>query len=401
MRKQLLISLGILVFLFLGTIIAIIYGKGYQIDFRHGRPEISGTGLLVTTSIPDGAQVLINDHLTTATNNTINLAPGSYNVTIQKEGYYPWHKTIQVQKEVVSKATATLFPNAPKLESITDLGINNPALDPSGTKIAFTVASQSANSKNGIYVLSMNANPLLTLQGDSTQIIDDTVDTFSTATLSWSPDGQSILATITNNDRTTNYLLNANGSNASPKDITETLSTITDQWAAQRLEKANARIAGLQANLKAIVQNNFTILSWSPDETKILYTASASASLPLVINPPLIGADSTPQQRNIQKGNIYVYDIKEDKNFLLLANPAPEEENGPKFTWMPDNAHLLYVHDKRIDIVEYDGSNDTTMYAGPFFDHFVFPWPTGGKFVMLTNLGNTDTTPNLYTVGLQ
>lgn len=401
MRKQLFISLGILIFLFLGTIIAIIYGKGYQIDFKQGRPEISGTGLLVATSIPDGAQVLINNHLTTATNNTINLAPGTYNVTIQKEGYYAWHKTVQVQKEVVSKATATLFPNAPKLESITDLGINNPALDPSGTKIAFTVASQSASSKNGIYVLSMNANPLLTLQGDSTQIVDDSIDNFSTATLSWSPDGQSILATITTAEKTTNYLLSANSFNSAPQDVTETLNTVTDQWNAQRLEKSNAQIAGLQANLKTFVQNNFNILSWSPDETKILYTASQSASLPLIINPPLIGADSTSQQRNIQKGNMYVYDIKEDKNFLLLANPAPEDDNGPKFTWMPDNAHLLFVHNKRIDIVEYDGSNDTTMYAGPFFDHFVFPWPTGAKFVMLTDLGNTDTTPNLYTVGLQ
>jgi len=399
MKKQLLVSLGILIFLVFGTTIAVIYGRGYQIDFGHGRPEISGTGLLVATSIPDGAQVLINDHLTTATNNTINLPPGNYDVTIQKDGYFSWHKRLNVQKEVVSKATATLFPTAPKLESITDLGIHDPVLDPSGTKIAFTVASQSAK-KNGIYVLNMSANPLLTLQGGSTQVVDDTSDTFSQAKLSWSSDGQNLLATVVTPTRTTDYLLSASSFNNTPKDVTETIIALTTQWEQDKQEKATAQIAGLKEILKQQVQENFSVLDWSPDETKILYVASQSATLPAIINPPIIGADPTTQERNIQKGNIYVYDIKEDKNFLLLIN-AQDTDLAVKFAWLPDNNHLLFIHDKKIDIVEYDGNNKTTLYAGPFYDHFVFSWPSGGKFVMLTDLGNSTIAPNLYTVGLQ
>lgn len=401
MRKylQLLISVGILLFILVGTGLVIIYGKGYQINFNHGRPEIAGTGLLVTTSTPDGAQVLINDHLTTATNNTINLAPGTYKVTIFKDGFFPWEKNIVVQKEVVSKADAWLISKTPKLESVTELGVTSPVVDPSGSKIAFTVASQSAK-KNGIYVFTMNTSPL-TLQSGLTQIIDDTSDMFSTATLSWSPDGQSLLATLpaTDSRPQATYLLSATGFNTSPKDVTETLSTVLEQWNQDKADKQHAQIAALNPKLRTVVADNFTILSWSPDETKILYVASNSATVPAIITPPLIGRDPTPEERSIQKGNVYVYDIAEDKNYYLAQDG--NQEKMPEFSWIPDSKHLLYQHDKKIDVLEYDGSNKTTVYAGQFLNNFVTAWPSADSFVILTNLGNNDTTPNLYTVTLK
>ncbi|MDE2025066.1 MAG: PEGA domain-containing protein [Patescibacteria group bacterium] len=402
MRKyiQVLISLGILLFILIGTGLVIIYGKGYQINFTHGRPEIAGTGLLVTTSTPDGAQVFVNDHLTTATNNTINLAPGTYRVKIFKDGFFPWEKDLVVQKEVVSKADAWLISKTPKLESVTELGVTSPVVDPSGSKIAFTVASQSAK-KNGIYVFTMNSSPILTLQSGLTQIIDDTTDTFSTASLSWSPDGQSLLATIPTTDSraTTTYLLSATGFNTTPKDVTETLSTVLTQWNQDKEDKQHAQIVALPPKLRSVVGDNFTILSWSPDETKILYVASNSATIPQIITPALIGRDPISEQRTIQKGNVYIYDVTEDKNYFIAQDGNPEKL--PNLSWIPDNKHLLYQHDKKIDVLEYDGSNTTTVYAGQFLDNFVTAWPSGDSFVILTNLGNSDTTPNLYTVTLK
>ncbi len=133
MRKQLLISFAILFLMVIATTIIILYGKGYRFGFDTGTPAISGTGLLVVTSSPDGAQVFVNGHLTTATDNTINLAPGDYDVKIFKDGYFPWQKKIAIKKEVVSKADALLLPTAPKLESITNAGVFNPLLDPTQT----------------------------------------------------------------------------------------------------------------------------------------------------------------------------------------------------------------------------------------------------------------------------
>jgi hypothetical protein len=401
--KKLIIPFLIVLFLTIATIIVVLLGKGYGLDLNgNGGPILSGTGLLVATSSPDGAQVIINGHLTTATDNTINLAPGDYNVKIFKEGYFPWEKKITIKKEVVSKADALLFPTAPQLSSITNVGVLNPVIDPSLTKIAYTVASQSA-VKNGIYVLDMSVRPILTLQNASSQIAQDVTNSFSLSTFTWSPDSAQLLAVIAKQNTLTKYLLQANTLNQTPQDVTETIISVNNTWQNIKADKDTAQLNSLPKALRTVVSVNFNILQWSSDETKILYQASESATLPLIINPALIGTNSTPQTREIKKGEVYVYDIKEDRNYLILSSlPTPTTENGElPILWYPDSKHLVYVHDGRIDMMEYDAQNQTTVYAGPFMDSYVFPWPDATKLVILTNLGNPNIAPNLYTIGLK
>jgi hypothetical protein len=401
MKKQVLVTGLILLFLFIGTIIAVLYGKGYRFGLG-GTPALSGTGLLVATSAPDGAQVFINDHLTTATDNTINLLPGEYKVRIFKEGYFPWEKTIIVKKEVVSKADALLFPTAPKLESVTNIGILNPVLDPSQTRIAYSVASQSA-VKNGIYVLDMSIRPILTLQSASTQIVSDVSGNFSSSFVSWSPDSAQLLATVGTPLSSSTYLLQSRSLNSSPQDVTATIASVNATWERLKKEKDTSLLNSLPKKLQKVVLEDFDILQWSHDETKILYQASRSAEIPLIITPPLIGTDSTEQVRNVKKQQVYVYDIKEDRNYLVLDSlPDKKGANSPlSIMWYPDSKHLVYVHDQKIELMEYDAMNKTTVYAGPFVDGYVFPWPDATRLVILTNLGNPSITPNLYTLGLK
>lgn len=393
--KRIAIPLLIFTFLVIATIFVILYAKGYRFGFDNGVPALSGTGLLVATSVPNGASVYINDHLTTATDNTINLGPGTYQVKISKEGYFPWQKTLVVKKEVVTKADALLFPTAPELGSLTNTGVSTPVLDPTLTKIAYTVASQSA-LRNGVYVLDMSSRPILTLQSQSSQIIDDTIYPFSTSSLAWSPDGTQLIATVGNNG---SFLLSEGGGNSSPQDITETITTTNATWSKQLADKAKAQDDALPTALQNIVKQDFDVLQWSNDGTKILYEASNSATIPQIIKPALVGTNSTPEERTITKGAIYVYDLKEDKNFKILDSLPPIKPL-PLF-WYPDSKHLVDVHDGRIDMMEYDAQNQTTVYAGPFVNNFVFPWPDATSLVILTNLGNPNITPNLYTLSLK
>lgn len=306
-----------------------------------------------------------------------------------------------MQKEVVTKAEALLFPKAPKLESITDSGVINPVIDPSHTKIAYIVASQSAK-QNGVYILNLQNQSLLTLQSGALQIADETTGiSFSKSTLTWSPDGQNIIASIPNADGTTTmYQLTTNSLNTTPQDVTVTFATIKTQWDKQTQEKSQSELSSLRTSLQEFVKDNWDILAWSPDGTKILYQATTSATMPKIITPPLIGTNSTPEQRILQQNAVYSYDTKEDKNYLLVG-PDKTVQTEYKLTWFPDSEHLIYVHDKRIDIVEYDKTNDTTIYAGPFIDSDVFPWVDGTKIVMLTDFNNSSTQPNLYTIGLK
>ena len=393
--KRIIVYVATVVFLITMTIAVILYGKGYNFNFGDGKIGISGTGLLAATSQPDGAGIYINNHLTSATNNTINLPPGEYDVKISKSGYSPWNKKIKIEKEVVSSAYALLIPTAPKLNNVTQMGVSNPVLDPTRTKIAYTVSSLDDPRKNGIYILDMGLRPILTLQSSSSQIVDNTIDNFSKAKLSWSPDAKEIAATISAEPNiATTYLLKTTF-NENPQDVTATLASVNLAWNEQRANQDKSQLLGFKTKLQNLIKENFAILSWSEDETKILYEANKSTNLPLIINPPLIGTNSTPETREINKGAIYAYDIKEDKNFKTMNS------NVSSLNWLADSKHLIYVADKKIQIMDYDGQNRTTIYAGPFIDDYVFSWPDSSKLLILTDLGNSNTSPNLYTIGLK
>lgn len=395
MNRHLVISILIFAFVIVATFVIILVGKGYRFGINTGKIEIAGTGLLVLKSTPDTAQVFINGHLTTATNNTINLVPNSYDVKIFKDGYFPWEKKIIIEAEVVSQAQALLLPTAPKLESVSTNGAGNPIIDPSLSRIAFTVSSQSAKD-NGVYILDTSSRPILTLQNAATQIVDDSINAFSKATLTWSPDGKEILASVPNSSGSqTFYLLTMDQFNSSPSNVTETLPSVMAKWVKKQQDIDASRLNSATKDLRKIIKNNFQVLSWSPDETKILYSASNSAIIPPVINPRLVGVNSTPEQRNITKGHIYVYDIKEDRNYELPS------EDFINYSWLSDSGHFVFIKDGKINIMEYDSQNSTVFYAGPLSQNYVFPWSDLTRIVILTNLGNSSITPNLYTISLK
>lgn len=395
-NKQLVFSVVIFLGLVLVTILVVLYGKGYRFGLGEGKIEFNGTGLLVAKSIPDGAQVFVDGKLRTATDNTINIAQGEYEVKITKEGYFEWSKRVKIQTEVVTKADALLIPTAPKLESITDIGATKPIIDPTLTKIAFVVSSQSA-TRNGIYVFDMRSNPLLTLQSSSTQIVDDSLDTFSEADISWSPDGKDLIATISAGRLApVTYLLDTDRANNPPNDITESLSSVNATWTKIKASKEKAVFDSLPRGVRAVVKSHFEIISYSPDQNKILYKASRSGELPVIIKPRLIGVNSTTENRNLESGSYYVYDIKEDHNYKINSDNFKGA-----YSWFTDSKHLIYVKNNELHLIEYDGLNDTVVYAGPFIQNYVFPWPDATRIVVLTNLGNLNITPNLYTISLK
>lgn len=397
MKRVVASSALILLLIFIGTAFAILYAKGYRFAPQNGKGMIEGTGLLVLTSKPDGARVLINDHLTTATNNTINLQPGSYEVKIEKDGYFAWKKTVVVKKETVSQANALLFPTAPKYEAITITGADNPVMDSSGTLLAYTVSSSSA-TKNGVYLIDMNSRPLIPFGNTSTQIANDLADRMSQAKLTFSPDGKEILATLPSST----YLLATTGLNANPRDVTNTLLQVEREWETQNSEKNKKILDSFPRDLRLFAIKTFKEPVPSPEGDKVLYTASASATMPFIRKERVPGENSTPEERDIKEGNIYVYDLKEDRNYLLFEGSGlKNNEASPTYFWHQDSRHLVYAKDAKVNIVEFDGQNLTTIYAGPFLDNHVFPWPDGSSVSILTQFNNSSAPYNLYRIGLQ
>ena len=149
------------VFLFLLTIVVVAtfgifisyYARGYRLDFKTFR--FQPNGILVIKSEPDGASVFINNDLRTATNATISLSPGTYDVDIKKDGFFPWHKRLVIEKEIVTQADVSLFRNVPSLSPVTFSGAQNPVVSTDGTRIAFEVpySKETATDKSGLWTI--------------------------------------------------------------------------------------------------------------------------------------------------------------------------------------------------------------------------------------------------------
>ncbi|MDO8335478.1 MAG: PEGA domain-containing protein [Candidatus Saccharibacteria bacterium] len=377
----------------------ILYGKGYRLNLSgEGNKIIAGTGLLVLTSAPNGARVYIDDSITTATDDTINLPPGEYDVRIEKDGYYPWKKHVTLKNEAVTKTDAVLFPVAPKLEAVTLLGAEKPVIDPTGSLIGYTVSSSSAEN-NGIYVLNLGSRFIIPFGTSARQIADDSVHNFSKASIEFSPDGREVIATVSTLTQERMYLLKSDTLNVDPQDITLTSDEVRTRWEDIQKQLDQEFATTLPTASRKFILSNFAKAKLSPEGDKILYVASQSATMPFFINPTLPSTNSTQETRNIKQGAAYVYQVKEDKNYLLYEPQA--NEILPQFIWHPSSAHVVFVQNKRIFSLEYDGGNKTTLYAGPFDPDFLFTWPDGSGLIILANFNDETIPGNLYKVGLR
>lgn len=420
----------------------IAYGRGYRLDIT--QKSVKSTGLLAATSDPTGAQILVDGKLKSATNNTLNINPGWFTVTISKEGYQPWEKKLRIQAEVVTRADAYLFPANPSLSALSTSGVFHPRLSPDGSKLAYVIPeTPEATSEGtlinraGIWVLDLVDRPL-GFNRDARVIAKSTNIDFSQATLLWTPDSKQLLAAVPGLPNTFSYyLLDTDKPSDFPMRVTDMQVALTD-WLTLAKIRDQERLAGIKSNLAPTVSEMMKIISFSPDESKILYEASQSGTIPQIITPPMIGTNPAPETRTIKTGMIYTYDMKEDKNYLLgsaadlgFVKPTPTPRFVQKKTttlvaqpfadwintndfdvnnylsytpimWLPTNRHLIIVTRDHIDAIDYDATNRKTIYAGPFQDSFAVPWVNASKILILTTLNPTNgNLPNLYAVNLR
>lgn len=397
-QRSLLIAISVFFFIGLSTLIITLLARGYQLNFRpNGLPTLSATGIISLVSKPKGASVYINDHLVTATDDSLNLPPDTYSLTITKDGFLPWTKTIPIQKEIVSLVEVQLFRSAPDLKPITTSGAINPSISPDHTKIVFAIASASASKDNGLYFID-NSPLLLPLNRNTPrQIITNFPHLdWSTATFTFSPDSQQVLAKLQNGSH---YLFNPSKPISQPQlyDITPSLDLITQEW--QQLEQSiiDDKVSKLPPELiKHIATDSAKNIYYSSDESKLLYLSSNEGELaPGLITTPTIGPQFQPQQRSIKANHYYIYDLKQDANYLLgstndILHPF----------WLPNSDNLIFIQGNSIKAIDYDATNQQTVFAGKFNTSTTFPWSDGNKIITLTS-PYTGAHDNLYSITIR
>lgn len=412
-RNRLVLFLSGIIIVPTLTVAVILFARGYRPDFKN-KGRLQSTGLLVATSYPNAAQIFVNNELKSATDSTFNLSPGHYDVEIKKEGFYPWKKRLEVQAEIVTRATAVLFPTVPALKAVTSTGASHPVLSPDGTHIIFFGSSENSNN---LYTLDLSESPLGLLNRDSKQVTTLSPKAFS---LFWSPDSRQVLATASNSA----LLIDVSSSQTTI--VTDNLTKIQNEWSQREKIKLAQKIASLPEKIQPVLASAAADLVWSPQENKLLYTATASAQLPDKITKQLPGSSTQPQERLLFPGRVYVYDIEEDRNFKIdeikPSLPTPTSKIKPKsndqtikwqnnesnngWRWFPTSSHLYRVYNNQVSIVEYDNQNPVTVYAGPMSEPVAFPYPSAKQLLILANLNTTPppsgpSLPELYAIPLR
>ena len=114
-------------------------------------------------------------------------------------------------------------------------------------------------------------------------------------------------------------LLDINKKNELPSlsDISFRRREILSEWESELYIKERQFMSKFPPKVLEIASQSATNVYLSPDKKKLLYTATASATLPDNLVPPLPSANTQPQERFIQPGSTYVYDREEDRNFKI------------------------------------------------------------------------------------
>lgn len=376
------------------------YANGYIFDIN--TLKFQPNGLLVIKSNPDGAQIYIDGELKTATNTTINQAPGTYDVKIRKEGYLEWNKRLTIEEEIVTEADAHLFRAVPSLSAVTFAGVASPLSSPDFTKIAYIVPFTKDNLETaGLWVMD-TVNLPLGFSRDPRRITDgDLTD----AKITWSPDGREIMLSLP----TSAYLLDIGKFTPGSERVNMLLQkevTLT-QWAEEESQKSETQISQLPKALSDILRNARNVV-FSPDESKILYTASASASLQSGIIKPLPGSSTQKEEREIKENRTYVYDLKEDRNFLIEEDSEDlslevwkEASADRRMFWFATSRHLVLAEKEKVTIMDFDNTNRQVVYSGSYVAPFALVAPNIDRLFILSNLGANSNPPNLYTLSLK
>lgn len=427
-----------------GTVIIVsgaiyLFASGYQ--FNLSTQSLQGKGIIITNSYPNDSELIINGKLEGVTPKTLYLSPGTYTVSIQKEGYTKWTKTYHIKKEVVYRTDALLFYLNPSLSPLTNRGVIRPTRSPSGDVVVYikpeteeaTTPLPNEEESSGIFLRSLGSHTLSLFSGTKLLLpfsqFPGNADLTKTEML-FSPDEKNILVMFHTEDKTliTVYLISI----ANPDsylDVSLSYQTLLERWDNETQDLREKVIEAQHQKIQQTLRKGAYLLPFSPDNKKLLYFGVDTIALPRVINPPIQSTSPVAETRVIRPGYFYVYDLKEDRNYELNLFPQQSQvllqsvtelnqtQNSNQVdtvqrmlqrqllfsnvTWFSNSKNLVLNQEDTISMIEYDGKNRTVVYSGPF-EQSLFGTTSDGRVLILTNLNpKRNSLPDLYAISIK
>ncbi len=389
------------IFVFLLIIfLLIVFARGYRPNFKE--KKIVSTGILTVNSFPKSAQVFLNGELKGITDLNLTLSPGKYLVEVKKDGYLPWKKEITLKGELVINLFPTLFSVNPSLSPKTNIGISRAIPVNNTGKVLFFVDKDDLE-KDGLYLFDINKTSLSLFPSLKPLIkksqfpLTFDKEEFSLAKIHFAPDYKQAMLIWKENV----FLIGMNEENSQPFDISASYQTLLSAWEEEKKQQETKLLTAFGRDFVKVATDSFKIIAFSPDDTKILYQAKKNFSLPHFLKTPLLVTNQTLEDRQLKINRLYVYDRKEDRNYLISNFSLLTNENLNQVFWYSDSRHLVFVKDKKITIADYDGENEQIVYSGPFEKEFLMV-NEGGQLIILANLNpEVNPYPDMYNVSLK
>ena len=186
------------------TVLLVAYGQGYVYDFKAGK--LIHNGLVMLQSSPSGAEVsLAGKDLNKKTDYRQLYAPGKYTFELNKPGYQPWKKTVEVVAGEASMAQyAILTPNSPKTTVLDEqTAILAQSMTKDNNHLAYVVGGDQA----GVYVLDIGGSAKKVFVNPAPEK-DKPVETLES--VRWSADGSHLLV-VSRTDSGRVYRVMSNG----------------------------------------------------------------------------------------------------------------------------------------------------------------------------------------------
>ncbi|PIS38730.1 MAG: hypothetical protein COT34_02280 [Candidatus Nealsonbacteria bacterium CG08_land_8_20_14_0_20_43_11] len=147
-KKRLILFLGCVFLFSLLAPGAFFYFQGYRFDFAKKR--ITRTGAFYFKTFPKPALIYLDSRLKDKTDFLLgssfieNLLPGKYQVKIEKNGYFPWEKTLEIKDNEVTEAkNVVLLPEKIRINLIGN-SISNFYFSPDQKKIVLEKKTENS-----------------------------------------------------------------------------------------------------------------------------------------------------------------------------------------------------------------------------------------------------------------
>jgi len=341
-QRRWLYSIFIFLFLIISPLI-IAYALGYRLDTSHW--SVTKVGALYIKSYPAGANIYVNDVFTKRKTPTqvINIPVGQSTFLVEKDGYQPWSKTLEVTAGNTTFVQDIL---------IFKQDLKKQSLGSGGSQLL-------ASTNNDAYVYLTESQELINVNTVNRTTANITKLPATAQLQQWSPDERNIIYSVG-----TNWYLLSLGDKQSTLLNIKPLKTITkaragnsssDIWILgnQSLYRQNAASKDI-----TLIATNVLDFTLGEDKAVILTTtglAITDLANPLITVTPIEG---TTDIRLVRIGKDFVLLSRGDQYWIWRDNKIEQRISATSVDWKKNT--LLFSNG--YELTSYDlGSHNVSV----------------------------------------